>query len=175
LHVAASKCASHPANLSVLLLEAGGPSYSIVGNTDHPGWLNGANISQTDCPGLYNSIYDTTVPSSRALLCNSAINAFGGCTVGGSTAINAGLYFVPPDSDWTSWNISSWSGESIHGSSNSVRALMGNGVTVPSMDGELYLQSSFDVMSKCLSAGGYTEVDLNSQERYNQKTRVILL
>ena len=169
---AASKCASHQANLSVLLLEAGGPSYAIVGNTAHPEWLNGANISRVDCPGLYNSIFDTSISSSQDLLCNSAINAFSGCTVGGCSAINAGLYFKPPDSDWNSWNITCWSSENMENSTLALQSAVGNGVTVPSTDGELYVQSSYAVMSKCLSAGGYSEVDLNSQGQYNLKAKV---
>lgn len=28
------------------------------------------------------------------------MNAYGGCTIGGSSAINAGLFFEPPASDW---------------------------------------------------------------------------
>jgi cellobiose dehydrogenase (acceptor) len=28
------------------------------------------------------------------------MNAYGACTIGGSSAINAGLFFEPPASDW---------------------------------------------------------------------------
>ena len=172
IHEAASKCASSSANLSVLLLEAGGPSYACVGGIAHPDWLNGANISRVDCPGLYNSIYDTTEPSTQSLLCNRAINAFGGCTVGGSTAINAGLYFVPPDSDWDSWGIQSWSSSSIRQSATALQGVIGAGETITSTDGQLYLQSSYAAMSNWLGRAGYSEVNVNSQGSYNSKTKV---
>lgn len=168
---AASKCATHPANLSVLLLEAGGPSYSCVGGTAHPDWLNGANISRVDCPGLYNSIFDTSeVPSTTSLLCNGVINALGGCTVGGSSAINAGLYFIPPDSDWDSWGIESWSSKNISQSAAALKANCGDGESITSTDGQYYLQSSYNAMSKWLAAAGYAEVNVNGQQ--NSKSKV---
>lgn len=33
-------------------------------------------------------------------MCGAEVNAYGGCTIGGSSAINAGLFFEPPASDW---------------------------------------------------------------------------
>lgn len=53
-----------------------------------------------------------------------------------------------------------------------LEAIVGTGVTNPSTDGQLYLQSSYDVMSRCLSSGGYSEVDLNSPDTYNLKAKV---
>lgn len=167
---AASKCATHPANLSVLLLEAGGPSYSCVGGTAHPGWLNGANISRVDCPGLNNSIFDASEPSTASLLCNGVINALGDCTVGGSSVINAGLYFVPPDSDWDSWGIESRSSGNIIQSTAALKASCGSGESITSTDGQYYLQTSYNAMSKWLEAAGYTEVDVNGQQ--NSKSKV---
>jgi len=79
---------------------------------------------------------------------------------------------VPPDGDWDSWNISSWSSENIRNSKAALEAVIGNGVTVPSADGQLYLQSSYDIISKSLSTGGYSEVDLNSPDSYNRKSKV---
>src|SRR5271170_1572438 len=121
--------------MSVLLMEAGGPSYASVGGTAHPDWLNGANISRVDCPGLYNSIFDNSQASTQSLLCNGAINAFGGCCVGGSSAINAGLYFAPPASDWDSWGIDSWSSENITQSEANVKSIVGQGESITSTDG----------------------------------------
>lgn len=159
-------------NLSVLLLEAGGSSFACVGATAHPSWLNGANISRVDCPGLYNSIYDASEPSTQSLLCNQAINAFGGCTVGGSTAINSCLYFIPPDGDWDSWGIQTWSSGSISESAAALQAVIGTGESVTSTDGQLYLQSSYDAMSNWLAGAGYSEVNVNSGGSYNLKSKV---
>lgn len=155
--------------MSVLLMEAGGPSYASVGGTAHPDWLNGANISRVDCPGLYNSIFDNSQSSTQSLLCNGAINAFGGCCVGGSTAVNAGLYIAPPDSDWDSWGIASWSSSSVNQSAAALEAMCGRGESVTSTDGQLYLQSSYNAMSKWLSAAGYSEVDINGQQNLKSK------
>lgn len=51
-----------------------------------------------DVPGLYKSIFtnsqgDLTCPSDQ-------VSAYGGCNIGGSSSINAGLFFEPPASDW---------------------------------------------------------------------------
>lgn len=71
-----------------LLLEGGGPSYGITGGTEKPSWLAGANLSRVDVPGLYNSIFI----DEGGLICNkSDVEVFMGCTIGGSSAINAGL------------------------------------------------------------------------------------
>jgi cellobiose dehydrogenase (acceptor) len=169
---AAEKCAAASANLSVLLLEAGGPSYSIVGDTDRPDWLSGANISRVDCPGLYNSIFDNSITSTQSLLYDGAVNAFGGCCVGGSSAINAGLYFAPPDIDWDSWGIASWSSANISQSAAALEATIGSGVSIPSTDGKRYLQSTYNAMSNWLSGAGYAEVDINSKANYNTKSKV---
>jgi cellobiose dehydrogenase (acceptor) len=152
-------------------MEAGGPSYASVGGTAHPVWLNGANISRVDCPGLYNSIFDNSQPSSQSLLCTGAINAFGGCCVGGGTAVNSGLYIAPPDSDWDSWGIASWSSANIHQSAAALQAMCGRGESVTSTDGQLYIQSSYNATSKWLAGTGYSEVDINGQQ--NSKSKVI--
>lgn len=54
---------------------------------------------------------DSTIfgsPSS-SLLCNSdAVRAYQACTMGGNSAINAGLYFQPPASDWDNYHPAGW-------------------------------------------------------------------
>lgn len=67
-----------------LLLEGGGLSYGITGGTDRPAWLDGTNLSRVDVPGLYKSIY----ANPDNLTCGSLVNAFGGCTIGGSSAVS---------------------------------------------------------------------------------------
>jgi cellobiose dehydrogenase (acceptor) len=132
--------------------------------------LSGANISRVDCPGLYNSIYDNLEASTQSLLCNGTVNTFGGCCVGGSTTIDAGLYFTPPDSDWDSWGIASWSSGNISKSVAAVKATCGQGESITSTDGQYYLQSTYEAMSKWLAGAGYAEVDINSQQ--NSKSKV---
>ncbi|PNS16085.1 Cellobiose dehydrogenase [Sphaceloma murrayae] len=99
--------------LKTLLLEQGGPSYGITGGTERPGWLNGTNLSRVDVPGLYNTIFS----GSESLLCGErAMGAFTGCTVGGSSAINAGLFFEPPASDWDDYHPDEWKATDVDAS-----------------------------------------------------------
>jgi cellobiose dehydrogenase (acceptor) len=100
------------------------------------------------------------------------INALGGCTVGGSSAINAGLYFVPPDTDWDSWGIESWSSGNVSQSTAALKANCGSGESITSTDGQYYLQSSYNAMSKWLEAAGYTEVDVNGQQNLKSKVSI---
>jgi cellobiose dehydrogenase (acceptor) len=108
----------------------------------------------------------------QSLLCNGAVNALGGCTVGGSSAINAGLYLAPPDSDWDSWGIGSWSSGNMKQSTAALQSVVGPGEAVTSSDGQLYLQSSYNAMANWLSGAGYSQVDANSQQDYNSKSKV---
>ena len=82
--IIASRLSENPAR-KVLLLEGGGPSYSVTGGTEKPQWLAGTSLSRVDVPGLYSSIYSN--PSTN-LLCQNKIRAYGACTIGGNTAIN---------------------------------------------------------------------------------------
>lgn len=92
------------AGKKTLLLEEGGPSYGITGGTEKPNWLQGTTLSRVDVPGLYQSIFSTT----SSLLCSRWAVPFGGCTIGGSSAVNAGLFFQPPASDWDKYNPAGW-------------------------------------------------------------------
>lgn len=93
--------------------------------------------------------------------------------MGGSSAINAGLYFAPPDADWDSWGIDAWSSKNVHQSAAALQSMIGSGEIVTSSDGQLYLQSSYNAMSKWLAAANYTEVDVNSQASYNSKSKAL--
>src|SRR5450432_3583829 len=95
------------ANLSTLLIEGGGPSYGVTGgnlNARRPSWLNNTNLTRVDVPGLYKSIF----ADGGGLTCGPLINAYGGCTIGGNSAINAGLFFEPPSSDYDLYFPPTW-------------------------------------------------------------------
>merc|ERR1711964_102463 len=82
------------AGLQTLLLEGGGPSHGITGgdlDSRRPSWLSGTDLTRVDVPGLYKSIFE----NGGNLTCGALVNGFGGCTIGGSSAINAGLFFEP--------------------------------------------------------------------------------
>ncbi|KAI4193169.1 MAG: hypothetical protein LQ350_008447 [Teloschistes chrysophthalmus] len=89
----------------VLLLEGGGPSYWVTGGRQQPSWLAKTNLSRVDVPGLYSSIFSN---ASNPLLCQNKILAYGACTIGGNSAINAGLFYEPPPSDFDNYFPAGW-------------------------------------------------------------------
>lgn len=143
---------------SVLLLEAGGPSYGITGGTERPDWLSATNLSRVDVPGLYTSIFST--PTN--LTCGGATNAFGGCTIGGSSAINAGLFFEPPASDFDTYFPAGWKHADLAPSIARLYAMQ-PASDITSQDGQLYLQSGYDAARTWLvDNAGFAELDINA-------------
>ncbi|EME38889.1 hypothetical protein DOTSEDRAFT_75559 [Dothistroma septosporum NZE10] len=102
-----------------LLLEQGGPSYYITGGRERPGWLNNTELSRVDVPGLYKSIYSN--PSQELLCPAEKLNGYGACTIGGNTAINAGLWFQPPATDFDRYFPDSWKSKDMQGAIEKVR------------------------------------------------------
>ncbi|KAF2227104.1 hypothetical protein BDZ85DRAFT_58482 [Elsinoe ampelina] len=137
-----------------LLLEQGGPSYGITGGRERPDWLNGTDLSRVDVPGLYNTIFS----GSPSLLCKDVGSVFGGCTLGGSSAINAGLYFEPPASDWDTYFPATWNSTNVDAS---IRRLYGRQPSVQ-VDAPSNVESSFDAVKTWLVDGaGYSETIFN--------------
>lgn len=155
------------AGKKTLLLEQGGPSYYITGGRMRPGWLDNAELSRVDVPGLYKSIFST----QDGLTCPSELlNSFAGCALGGSTAINAGLFFQPPASDFDLYFPDGWKSADVAGAIKKVRAKQPF-TDSPSKDGKFYLQSGYEVAKGWLVGGaGYDEVRLN--EVPDDKTKV---
>ena len=123
----------------VLLLEGGGPSYGITGGTDKPQWLAGTNLSRVDVPGLYSTIFST--PST--LICPSnEVNAYMGCSIGGSSAINAGLFFEPPASDFDTYFPTGWKHNDLVPSINRLKATQPSS-DITSRDQKFYEQSGY--------------------------------
>lgn len=158
------------AGQKTLLLEQGGPSYNITGGHAGPSWLNGTGLSRVDVPGLYKSIFST---ADGNLTCSSEqVNAFQGCTVGGSTAINAGLFFQPPASDWDRYFPEGWKNEDMQCAISKVRSTQPS-TDSPSQDGKRYLQSGYDAAKQWLVDGaGYAEVGLNNGPEEHNKSKV---
>ncbi|KAG9244685.1 cellobiose dehydrogenase-like protein [Calycina marina] len=157
------------AGLSTLLIEAGGPSFGITGgdlDSRRPSWLNGTDLTRVDVPGLYKSIF----ADGGNLTCGKSLNAYGGCTIGGSSAINAGMYFVPPASDFELYFPDGWKAEDMKPALG--RLLERNIPTnITSQDGIRYLQSGYDAARKWIVNGlGFAEMDLTAQPDY--KTEV---
>ena len=151
---------------NVLLLEGGGPSYFVTGGRERPAWLVGTGLSRVDVPGLYTSIFST--PSS--LTCGRNVNAFGGCAIGGSSAINAGLFFEPPASDFDTYFPAGWKHADLVPSINRLYATQPSS-DVPSTDRTQYLQSGYVAAKNWLvSKAGFSELSINANAA--RKTKV---
>lgn len=153
-----------------ILLEQGGPSYYITGGRMRPDWLNGTELSRVDVPGLYKTIFSQ--PGEGLVCPSNVVNAFQGCTVGGNTAINAGLFFQPPASDWDRYFPEGWKNKDMQGAIQRVRATQPS-TSNPSMDGKRYLQSGYEAAKEWLVDGaGYADVGLNDGPENHSKTKV---
>ncbi|KAL8688573.1 MAG: hypothetical protein Q9218_005552 [Villophora microphyllina] len=152
---------------NVLLIEGGGPSYWVTGGTERPSWLSGTNLSRVDVPGLYSTIY--TNPSTN-LLCQNKIRAYGGCTIGGNSAINAGLFYEPPASDFDLYFPTGWKHSDVAASITRLYATQPS-TNKPSLDGLYYEQSGYTAAKQWLvTNAGYTELDINANSA--KKTKV---
>jgi cellobiose dehydrogenase (acceptor) len=157
------------ANLKTLLIEGGGPSYGITGgdlDARRPAWLNGTRLTRVDVPGLYKSIF----ADGGGLTCGSLTNAYGGCTIGGSSAINAGLFFEPPASDFDLYFPAGWKSADMKTAIAKLYAMQPS-TNITSGDGKRYLQSGYDAARQWLVNGlGFIEADINRYK--NNKTQV---
>jgi cellobiose dehydrogenase (acceptor) len=160
---------SENATKNVLLLEGGGPSYSVTGGTERPAWLGGTSLSRVDVPGLYLSIFSTSSPMTQA--CNKRVNAYSACTIGGNSAINAGLFFEPPASDFDTYFPTGWKHSDLVNAINRLYQTQPS-TNNPSLDGIRYLQSGYTAAKNWLCTGlnAYTETDINANSA--KKTRV---
>jgi cellobiose dehydrogenase (acceptor) len=157
------------ANLSTLLIEGGGPSYGVTGgnlNARRPSWLNNTNLTRVDVPGLYKSIF----ADGGGLTCGPLINAYGGCTIGGNSAINAGLFFEPPSSDYDLYFPPTWGSANMTAPTQRLYTMQ-SWTNITSRDGKRYLQSGYDAARSWLVDGlGFKEVDINKDK--DSKTEV---
>jgi cellobiose dehydrogenase (acceptor) len=118
--------------------------------------LAGTDLSRVDVPGLYKSIY--TNPS-HSLLCNaSVLDSYSACTIGGCTAINAGLFFQPPSSDFDTYFPKQWKSADMASAISKLRATQPF-TQDPSANGQFYVQSGYNAAKAWLvDGGGYTNV-----------------
>lgn len=152
------------ANLSTLLLEGGGASYGVTGGNltaRRPAWLDSTNLTRVDVPGLYKSIF----ADGDDLVCGNLTNAFGGCTIGGSSAINAGLFFQPPASDWDLYFPDGWRSDDMTTAIDKLYAMQ------PSVAQSSFLQSGYDAARRWLvDRLGFKDVGIN--DAADDKTEV---
>ncbi|KXS95991.1 hypothetical protein AC578_8100 [Pseudocercospora eumusae] len=153
------------AGKKTLLLEQGGPSYYITGGQHRPHWLDNTQLSRVDVPGLYKSIFS----DQGNLTCQGKVDAFTGCTIGGTSAINAELFFQPPASDFDRYFPNTWKSIDVANAIAKVHKTQPSTDT-PSKDGKHYLQTGYTAAQKWLVGGaGYTQVDFKQQP--DQKTK----
>lgn len=96
-------------------------------------------------------------------MCNARYSAYGGCNIGGSSSINAGLFFEPPASDWDTFHPAGWKSADVAASVARLYERQPS-IEVPSQDNELYAQSGYDAARRWLVDGaGYSEVNINEQ------------
>ncbi|KAF2668255.1 cellobiose dehydrogenase-like protein [Microthyrium microscopicum] len=147
------------AGKKTLLLEGGGPSYWITGGRQKPAWLDNQQLSRVDVPGLYKSIF----ADQGNLTCAEHANAFTGCTLGGSSAINAGLFFEPPRSDFDTYFPKGWKHKDVSAAIDRVYDTVPSD-DVYSQDDKFYVQSGYVAAKKWLVDGaGYANVDINKE------------
>ncbi|KAF9447347.1 hypothetical protein P691DRAFT_782546 [Macrolepiota fuliginosa MF-IS2] len=145
----------------VLLLERGGPSVGETGGTYQSTWLEGTNYTKFDVPGLFETMFTDSNPF---WWCKD-ITSFAGCLLGGGTAINGALYWVPPDSDFSATNgyPASWTNHTKY--TNKLVARI-PGTDHPSTDGKRYSMQVFDLTTKLLKDQGYTNITINSNPNW---------
>jgi len=101
---------------------------------------------------------------------SSVVNAYGGCTIGGSSAINAGLFFEPPSSDYDLYFSDGWKSQDMKNATKRLYAKQPS-TNLTSQDGIRYLQSGYDAARKWIVDGlGFSDVDINAFA--DQKTEV---
>ncbi|KAI1453895.1 putative cellobiose dehydrogenase [Annulohypoxylon moriforme] len=148
------------AGKKTLLLELGGASYGITGGTEKPAWLDGTDMSRVDVPGLYKSIF-AAVGKTDILCPSGVVNSFQACTIGGNSAINAGLYFQPPASDWDDWHPEGWKNVDVQNATQRLLGMLPSVVNY-SVDGKFYMQSGYEAAKKWLiDSANFTEVTFN--------------
>ncbi|QSZ30858.1 hypothetical protein DSL72_000416 [Monilinia vaccinii-corymbosi] len=158
------------AGLKTLLLEGGaGLSYGVTGgdlDSRRPDWLKGTKLTRVDVPGLYKSIFS----DGGNLLCGPETKVYGGCTIGGNSAINAGLFFEPPASDWDKYFPPEWNSTNMDAAIKRLYSVQPS-TEVTSQDGKFYLQSGYEAAKRWLVDGlGYKNVKFNEQA--DDKTKV---
>ncbi|GAB7345999.1 hypothetical protein MBLNU457_4773t1 [Dothideomycetes sp. NU457] len=161
-----------------LLLERGPPSsgrwtgekYGGLADPNwKPSWLQDTNLTFYDVPGLYTEIFSGNFSSD--IYCQDVQGAIAGCVLGGGTAINAGLWWKPAKIDWDYVfpANSGWSSSDMQNATDSVFGRI-PGVSVPSTNGQLYLQQGAHVIEGALEQASWTrEVSNETPDQRTQK------
>lgn len=114
---------------------------------------------------------DSTIFAGQSsLVCKPEIvRAFQGCTIGGNSAINAGLYFQPPASDWDKYHPAGWHSVDVKPAVDKLLKRQPV-VTDYSSDHKTYAESSqAAVKNWIVGSAGYSEVSFASEHDKKDK------
>lgn len=149
---------------TVVLVERGPPATYEHGGKIIPKWLEGQELTRFDVPGLCNEIW----VDSAGVACPD-IGHMAGCVLGGGTAVNAGMYFVPPTRDWdTNWP-AGWKANDTASASSKLFARI-PGTDTPSMDGKRYIQETYGAVGGAVKKAGWKEL-ASINKAPNEKTK----
>lgn len=115
---------------------------------------------------------DSTIfgtPDSSLICKPDNVRAFQGCTVGGNSAINAGLYFQPPASDWDDYHPEGWHSADMQEATE--RLLQRQpAITNYSSDGKTYVEDIQTAAKGWLVDGaGYEDVSFADEPNKKEK------
>ncbi|KAH6842501.1 cellobiose dehydrogenase [Chaetomium sp. MPI-CAGE-AT-0009] len=148
----------------VLLIEKGPPSTGRWKGTMKPKWLDGTDLTRFDVPGLCNQIW----VDSAGIACTDT-DQMAGCVLGGGTAVNAGLWWKPNHLDWDENFPNGWHSSDVSAATERVFSRI-PGTWHPSVDGELYRQEGFEVLTGGLAESGWTSVVANDEPNAKNHT-----
>ena len=149
---------------SVVLIERGPPATYAHGGRIQPAWLRGHGLARFDVPGLCNEIWR----NSTGVACED-VDIMAGCVLGGGTAINAGLFFVPPDHDWDHNFPAGWKAADMAAARRRVFARI-PGTDTSSRDGRRYVQEAYGILGAAAKQAGWREVALNARPNDRNRT-----
>ncbi|KAI1759566.1 putative cellobiose dehydrogenase [Hypoxylon sp. FL1150] len=149
---------------TVLMLEKGPPSTGIWSGTMKPTWLQNSTLTRFDVPGLANEIWH----DPTGVVCTD-VDQMAGCVLGGGVAVNSGLWWKPHPDDWDySWP-EGWHSTDVADATARLFERI-PGTTHPSMDGQLYLQQGFEVLTGGLNASGWEYIVPNEHPDRKNRT-----
>jgi len=129
-----------------------------------PAWLLGKSLTRFDVPGLCNEIWR----NSTGIACDD-VDQMAGCVLGGGTAINAGMFFVPQDREWDYNFPAGWKASDISAAKQRLFSRI-PGTDTPSKDGKRYIQEPYDILGAAVKKAGWKEVAINSNPNAKNRT-----
>ncbi|KAH9117953.1 hypothetical protein LEN26_012319, partial [Aphanomyces euteiches] len=155
----AAEYLSRNSSISVLVLEAGGPSLAATGGTDIPSYIRPESWTVFDIPGEYTSTAFGGNSQYRIDWVASPSPLYLGKVVGGSSSLNGMLYFRTPDSYVSS---SGWpyDADTVNANFAEIETMFSQ-TNIPSPDGQRYLQEAYNIIHDALLGRGFREVDIN--------------